>query len=147
MHRNRFRGETHAAAEEGPWPRGQVEFFQYQQEVEGHAVRPLYRRLGVVQVLTLKPAFKIPVLEFLGQVRSFQGDAVFPQLLQGLFPEMINQMRDETVQFQEEQLVLQEGAALKTSADVLLVGIEQQKAERRPDHHHDQNQETGLGVS
>ena len=38
---NRFRGETHAAAEEGPWPRGKVEFFQYQQEVEGHAVQPL----------------------------------------------------------------------------------------------------------
>ena len=35
------RGESHAAAEEGPWPRGQVEFFQYQQGVEGHAVRPL----------------------------------------------------------------------------------------------------------
>ena len=97
--------------------------------------------------LTLKPTFKIPVLEFLGQVRSFQGDPVFPQLLQGLFPEMINQMRDETVQFQEEQLVLQKGAALETGADVLLVGIEQQKAECRPDHHHDQNQETRPGFS
>ena len=97
--------------------------------------------------LTLKPAFKIPVLEFLGQVRRFQGNAVFRQLLQGLFPEMINQMRDETVQFQEEQLVLQEGATLESGADVLLVGIEQQKAECRPDHHHDQNQETRPGVS
>ncbi len=38
---------------------------------------------------------------------------------------MINQMRDETVQFQEEQLVLQEGAALESGVDVLLVGIEQ----------------------
>ena len=100
-----------------------------------------------MQVLTLKPAFKIPVLEFLGQVQSFHVNAVFRQLLQGLFPEMINQMRDETVQFQKEQLVLQEGAALETGADVLLVGIEQQKAECRPDHHHDQNQETGPGVS
>ena len=100
-----------------------------------------------MQVFTLKPAFKIPMLEFLGQVRSFQGNAVFPQLHQGLFPEMINQMRDETVQFHKEQLVLQEGAALETSADVLLVGIEQQKAECRPDHHHDQNQETGPNVS
>ena len=100
-----------------------------------------------MQVLTLKPAFKIPVLEFLGQVRSFQGNAVFCQLLQGLFPEMINQMRDETVQFQEEQLVLQKGAALETGADVLLLRIEQQKAECRPDHHHDQNQETGPSVS
>ena len=60
---------------------------------------------------------------------------------------MINQMRDETVQFQEEQLVLQEGAALETGTDVLLVGIEQLKAECRPDHHHDQNQETRPGVS
>ena len=60
---------------------------------------------------------------------------------------MINQMRDETVQFQEEQLVLQEGATLESGADVLLVGIEQQKAECRPDHHHDQNQETGPSVS
>ena len=100
-----------------------------------------------MQVLTLKPAFNIPVLEFLGQVRSLQGNAVFRQLLQGLFPEMVNQMRDETVQFQEEQLVLQEGAALETGADVLLVGIEQQKAECRPDHHHDKNQETRPDVS
>ena len=60
---------------------------------------------------------------------------------------MINQMRDETVQFQEEQLVLQEGTALESGTDVLLVGIEQQKTECRPDHHHDQNQETGHGVS
>ena len=60
---------------------------------------------------------------------------------------MINQMQDETVQFQEEQLVLQKGAALETGADVLLVCIEQQKAECRPVHHHDQNQETGPGVS
>ena len=97
--------------------------------------------------MTLKPAFKIPVLEFLGQVRSFQGNAVFCQLLQGLFPEMINQMRNEMVQFRKEQLVLQEGAALESSADVLLVGIEQQKAECRPDHYHDQNQETRPGVS
>ena len=60
---------------------------------------------------------------------------------------MINQIRDETVQFQEEQLVLQKGTALETVSDVLLIGIEQQKAECRPDHHHDQNQETGPGVS
>ena len=60
---------------------------------------------------------------------------------------MINQMRDETFQFQEEQLVLQKGAALESGADVLLVSIKQQKAECRPDHHHDQNQETGPGVS
>jgi len=100
-----------------------------------------------VRVLPLKPAFKVPVLEFLGQVRSFQGNAVFRQLLQGLFPEMINKVRDETVQFQEEQLFLQEGAALETGADVLLVGIEQQKAECRHDHHHDQNQESRPGVS
>ena len=60
---------------------------------------------------------------------------------------MINQMRNETIEFQEEQLVLKEGAALETGADVLLVGIEQQKAESRPYHHHDQNQETGPGVS
>ena len=51
------------------------------------------------------------------------------------------------LEFQEEQLVLQKGAALETGADVLLVGIEQQKAECRPDHHHDQNQETRPGVS
>ena len=100
-----------------------------------------------MQVLTLKPAFNIPVLESLRQVRSFQGNVIFRQLLQGLFPEMMNQMRDETVQFQKEQLVLQKGAALETGADVLLVGIEQQKAECRPDHHHDQNQETSPGVS
>ena len=60
---------------------------------------------------------------------------------------MINQMRDETFQFQKEKLVLQEGAALESGSDVLLLGIEQQKAECRPDHHHDQNQETGLGVA
>ena len=60
---------------------------------------------------------------------------------------MVNQMRDETVQFHEEQLVLWESAALESGADVLLVGIEQQKAECRPDHHYDQNQETRLGVS
>ena len=100
-----------------------------------------------MKVLTLKSAFKIPVLEFLGQVQSLQGNAIFRQLLQGLFPEMVNQMRDETVQFQEEQLVLQEGAALESGADVLLVGIEQQKTEYRPDHHHDQNQKTRPGVS
>ena len=87
------------------------------------------------------------MLEFLGQVRRFQGNAAFRQLHQGLFPEMINQMPDETVQFHKEQLVLQKGAALETGADVLLLRIEQQKAECRPDHHHDQNQETGLGVS
>ena len=100
-----------------------------------------------MQVLTLKSAFNILVLEFLGQVRSFQGNAIFRQLLQGLFSEMINQMREETVQFQEEQLFLQKGAALETGADVLLAGIEQQKTECRPDHHHDQNQESGPGVS
>ena len=97
--------------------------------------------------MTLKPAFKIPVLEFLGQVLRLQGNTIFRQLLQGLFPEMINQMRNETVQFQKEQLVLQEGAALETGADVLMVGIEQQKAECRPDHHYDQNQETRPGFS
>ena len=45
---------------------------------------------------------------------------------------MINQMRNETVQFQEEQLVLQEGAALKSGADVLLVGIEQKRLSAAP---------------
>ena len=60
---------------------------------------------------------------------------------------MINQMRNGTVQFQEEKLFMHEGAALESGADVLVVGIEQRKTECRPDHHHDQNQETGPGVS
>ena len=41
---------------------------------------------------------------------------------------MINQMWNETVQFHEEQLVLQKGTAQETCSDVLLAGIEQQKA-------------------
>ena len=60
---------------------------------------------------------------------------------------MMDHMLEGTVQFQEKQLVLEEGLALETGADVLLVGIEEQQAKGCTDHHHDDEQEPRAGGS
>ncbi len=78
-----------------------------------------------MKVLYFKVAFHSPVVEIPGQVRGFRGKRVFQNLIQRLLSEMMDHMLDGTVQFQEKQLVLEEGLALEMGADVLLVGIEE----------------------